>query len=76
MTTTPARPRAIVYDDDTVRAKLTDFTAAHGYATAARMIGVPAPNLHAMRKGERPVSEKVLAALGLRRAIVSATEGR
>lgn len=61
-----------VYDDDTVLAKLTEFTALHGYRGAARLIGVHAPNLHAMRKRERPVSPKVLAALGLVRVVVAA----
>ena len=76
LTSAPVVP-VVVYDDATVHAKLTDYIAAHGYRTAAERIGIPHTNLYAMRKGERPITPKVLAALGLRRAVVGITpEGR
>ena len=59
-----------VYDIATVRARLVEFIAQHGYRTAAEKIGIKHPYLAEVARGDKPPSDKVLAGLGLRWAIV------
>jgi hypothetical protein len=70
--------KAKVYDLATVRAKLTEFVAAHGYKTAAEKCGVTPDYLRhvlhpVLKKHPGP---KVLAALGLERVYAEVAHER
>lgn len=57
---------------DQVRARLTEYVAAHGRATTMQRLGVKRTHLYDMQRGTRNPSDKVLEVLGLTRAYVPA----
>lgn len=63
--------RATVVEPQEVLDALKAFTAKYQYQHhAAKALGVSGPFLTDMLKGFRPISQKVLTVLGLRRAVV------